>query len=238
MRRERISGLDVVLAGGSDREGGGDGPLVVILHGFGAPGDDLVSLWRVLYGYDGIPPSTRFAFPAAPLEVDPNWGGRAWWMIDVMALQMAMLQGRTRDLASNVPDGLPEARAQIISVVDELRTRLSPTKLILGGFSQGAMLSLDVALRKEVDAVVLLSTTLIAESEWLPLMQTKKSLPVFQSHGQQDPMLPFSAAEKLREHLTNAGLSVDWVPFRGQHEIPSQVLDRLAAFLTRQLVSK
>src|SRR5689334_1575442 len=113
MRREQIAGLDVVLAGGSDREGGGDGPLVVLLHGFGAPGEDLVPLWRVLYGYDGIPPSTRFAFPAAPLEVDPHWGGRAWWMIDVMALQSAILQGRTRDLATEVPPGLAEAREQI-----------------------------------------------------------------------------------------------------------------------------
>jgi phospholipase/carboxylesterase len=238
MRRQNISGLEVVLAGGTDREGGGDGPLVVLLHGFGAPGEDLVPLWRVLYGYDGIPPNVRFAFPAAPLQVDPNWGGRAWWMIDVMALQTAILQGRTRDLASEVPPGLAEARAQIFALVDELRTQLSPTKLILGGFSQGAMLSMDVALRKEIDAVVLLSGTLLAEREWLPLMPTKKSLPVFQSHGQQDPMLPFSAAEKLREHLTNNGIEVDWVPFRGQHEIPPQVLDRLAAFLTRQLVSK
>jgi phospholipase/carboxylesterase len=238
MRRESISGLDVVFAGGSDREGGGDGPLVILLHGFGAPGEDLVPLWRVLYGYDGIPPSTRFAFPQAPLEVDPNWGGRAWWMIDVMALQRAMLQGRTRDLANEVPAGLAEARAQIFSLVDELRTRLSPPKLILGGFSQGAMLSLDVALRSEVDAVVLMSGTLIAEREWLPLMPTKKSLPVFQSHGREDPMLPFSAAERLREQLTQSGIEVDWVPFRGQHEIPPQVLDRLAAFMTRQLVSK
>ena len=47
MRVETYGGLDVYVAGGPDREGGGNGPVVILLHGFGAPGDDLVSLWRM-----------------------------------------------------------------------------------------------------------------------------------------------------------------------------------------------
>ncbi|MBW2687113.1 MAG: hypothetical protein JRE19_14540, partial [Deltaproteobacteria bacterium] len=62
MREERFAGITVRLTGGEDREGGGDGPLVVLMHGFGAPGTDLVGLWRVL----GVPSSIRFAFPEAP----------------------------------------------------------------------------------------------------------------------------------------------------------------------------
>ncbi len=233
MRRQTMAGLDVVLTGGSDREGGGDGPVVVLLHGFGAPGDDLVALWRVL----DVPSTTRFVFPAAPLAIDEQWGGRAWWMIDVMALQSALAEGRMRDFAADVPPGLAEARAQIDSLLDEMAASLRPSRVVLGGFSQGAMLSLDVALRRAQppSAVVLMSGTLIAESEWLPLMPAKKSLAVFQSHGTHDPLLPFAAAERLRDHLTGAGLSVDWVPFRGQHEIPSPVLDRLGVFLSKIL---
>jgi phospholipase/carboxylesterase len=241
MRREKFAALDAVMAGGSDREGGGQGPLVVLLHGFGAPGEDLVPLWRVL----DVPSETRFIFPAAPLEIDPSWGGRAWWMIDVMALQMAIMNqrasldgtGRAREISAGVPDGLPEARALMMDFLDEVEARLKPPKLVLGGFSQGAMLSLDVALHraKPPDGVVLLSGTLLAEREWVGLMPARKSLPVFQSHGMQDPLLPFAAAERLRDHLTQSGLPVDWVPFRGQHEIPEQVLDRLGAFLTRTL---
>jgi phospholipase/carboxylesterase len=233
MRRERFAALDAVMAGGSDREGGGDGPVVVLLHGFGAPGEDLVPLWRVM----DVPEGTRFVFPAAPLEIDGEWGGRAWWMIDVMALQMAMMSGRARDLAIGVPEGLPEARAQMSAFLDEIDARLQPSKLVLGGFSQGAMLSLDVALHRpgKLDGLVLLSGTLLAESEWVARMPSRKSLPVFQSHGAHDPLLPFSAAERLRDLLTQAGIAVDWVPFRGQHEIPQPVLERLGAFLTRCL---
>jgi phospholipase/carboxylesterase len=204
-----------------------------MLHGFGAPGDDLVPLSRVL----DVPPGTRFVFPAAPHVVDPNWGGRAWWMIDVMAMQMAIMEGRMRSLAAEVPPGLAEARAQIDELLDELPSRFGTDRIVLGGFSQGAMLSLDVALRraKPPAAVALLSGTLLAEREWVPLMPAKKTMPVFQSHGTHDPLLPFAAAEALRDHLTAAGIPVDWVPFRGQHEIPAPVLQRLGSFLTRVL---
>src|SRR5262245_45871791 len=83
MKDAIIGGGRVKLAGGTDREGGGEGPLVVLLHGFGAPGDDLVPLFRQL----DVPRSVRFAFPEAPIDlgelVGPAYaGGRAWWMID------------------------------------------------------------------------------------------------------------------------------------------------------------
>ncbi len=88
MRRETLSGLSVTITGGTDREGGGDGPLVVLLHGFGAPGEDLVPLFRQL----NVPSEVRFAFPAAPVDLraklGPGYaGGRAWWMIDTAALE-------------------------------------------------------------------------------------------------------------------------------------------------------
>ena len=77
MRQEQWAGLEVCITGGLDREGSGDGPLVILLHGFGAPGDDLVALWRYLK----VPDDVRFMFTAAPLELDMGLGSsRAWWM--------------------------------------------------------------------------------------------------------------------------------------------------------------
>ncbi len=55
------------------------------------------------------------------------------------------------------------------------------------------------------------------------------------SHGQDDPLLPFSVAEGLRDALIARGIPVDWVPFRGGHGIPSSVVDGLTAFLRRVL---
>lgn len=229
MRIQTFGGLRVRLTGGDDREGGGKGPLVVLLHGFGAPGDDLASLWRVL----SAPQGTRFAFPEAPMELPGYGGGRAWWMIDLVELQTALQQGKVRDRTQEVPPGLAEARAGVVAMLDELEAALSPSHVVLGGFSQGAMLSCDVALRtaRKLAALVLLSGTFLAEAEWRPLMEKREGLPAFLSHGRADPMLPYAQSERLRDALVEAGLPVTWVPFGGGHEIPPGVLDALGQFL-------
>jgi phospholipase/carboxylesterase len=236
MKRERIAGLDVVLTGGTDRDGGGtNAPLVVLLHGFGAPGDDLVPLWRVL----GVPRETRFVFPAAPLETHmmPGVDSRAWWHIDMLAMQQAIERGELRDLTAEEPPGLAEAREKMDALLAELVRTHAPTKLVIGGFSQGAMLALDVALRAHAacDALVVLSGTLVAETVWVPRMKALAGRPIFQSHGSSDPILPFALAERLHEALVSAGAAVTFVPFRGGHEIPGPVLDRLSSFLSKVL---
>ena len=71
MREERLAGLQTVITGGTDGVGGGDGPVVVLLHGFGAPGAALVPLAGAL----PVPDGTRFVFPAAPLSLAPSFFG-------------------------------------------------------------------------------------------------------------------------------------------------------------------
>jgi len=234
MRQAKLGPLDVRITGGTDREGGGDGPLVVLLHGFGAPGTDLVPLWRAI----DVPSEVRWAFPAAPLSLGgmfPGMDSRAWWMIDVMALERAMAAGTHRDLSRDTPEGLPEARAQVIETLDALTEELSPSELVIGGFSQGAMLALDVALHDDraLAGLIHWSGTLLSEDVWKARMPAREGLPVLQSHGRLDPLLPFDMAERLRDLMVEAGLEVDFVPFRGGHEIPGVVLEHLQLLLRR-----
>ncbi len=229
MREERLGGLDAVITGGTDGSGGGDGPVIVLLHGFGAPGDDLVPLAQV-FGLPGV----RWVFPAAPLELPMGFGdARAWWMIDMARMQQAIDAGEERNLSREIPKGLAEARALVGGLLDDVEQKLGAKRIVLGGFSQGAMLSMDVALRgtRALAGVVLMSGTLLAETEWQPLMAARKGLRVFQSHGTRDPILPYELAERLRELLVAAGVRVDWVSFRGGHEIPRDVLVGVDKFL-------
>ena len=55
---------------------------------------------------------------------------------------------------------------------------------------------------------------------------------MFQSHGSDDPLLPFPIAEDLRKLMREAGMKVDWHPFRGGHGIAPEVLDALGPFLS------
>jgi phospholipase/carboxylesterase len=223
IERLDIAGLTTRVAG--------DGPLtVVLLHGYGAPGDDLVALAQ----YIAVP--ARYVFPEAPLALGGLYGdSRAWWMLDLARLEQELRTGAIRDRRAEVPEGLPPARAQLVAFLEQLEERyaIEPGQLVLGGFSQGAMLSLDVALHREVPpaALILMSGTLLAESVWQPLMTKLAGVPVFQSHGQHDALLPFSIAEILRDQLKTAGARVAWCEFHGGHEIPPAVLDGVATLV-------
>ncbi|MBM4359740.1 MAG: phospholipase [Deltaproteobacteria bacterium] len=223
-------GLTVRLTGGSDGNGGGEGPVVVLLHGFGAPGDDLVPLG------DRLGSRARCVFPAAPIALPSEYGpGRAWWNIDMVRLQMAMLTGQTRDMSREVPHGLAAAREKVVAMLAELRRELAigDAPIWLGGFSQGAMLACDVALRttESLAGVALMSGTLLCEDEWLPLMAKRAGMRALVSHGRQDPVLPFSIAMRLRAELERAGVDLRWVPFDGAHGIAPEVLETFASML-------
>lgn len=232
MRIEQFGDLRARVTGGTDGRGGGDGPVVVLMHGFGAPGDDLVPLAEEL----ALPRRIRFVFPEAPLVFDMGFGeSRAWWMVDLERMQRAIERGETRDLAKEVPEGLDLAREKMSLLLDRVAIDLGVpgTQLVLGGFSQGAMLACDVALRAErrLAGLILLSGTLVAESDWSALMPLRRGLRVFQSHGRLDPLLPFSLAERLRELMRASGMVVEWTDFQGGHEIPRSVLTRLGEFV-------
>lgn len=234
MREERIGGLRTRVTGGIDGKGGGRGPLVLLLHGFGAPGDDLLSLADVL----DVPTGTRFVFPEGPvpLSFGPR-DARAWWIIDMARIAADQAAGRIRDLSQEIPKGLAPVRETMLVFLKEVERHFNadPRKTILGGFSQGAMLSCDVMLRttQPYAGLIQLSGTLLATQEWAPLFPKRKGLPVFQSHGIQDEILPYVGGEQLRDTLTHAGLSVEWHSFRGGHEIPRTVLQRLGPFITK-----
>lgn len=230
MRRETYGGLQVQIVGGPDREGGGNGPVVILLHGFGAPGDDLVSLWRMLR----VPDTVRFVFPIAPLTLDDGLpGGRAWWMIDMDRIARELASGRGRDI-HGVPPGLAVAREHLLAMMDELDRQWGLDQVFIGGFSQGAMLACDAVFRtsRSFAGLIILSGSIMAKQEWQERWPTRKGLPVFQSHGTDDPLLPHETAVQLRDGLLSHGLPVVWHEFRGGHEIPLSVLERLGPFLT------
>jgi phospholipase/carboxylesterase len=236
MRTDTLGGLTVRLTGGTDGRGGGDGPVIVLLHGYGAPSEDLVPLADMLT----VPAGTRLVFPGAPLSIPLGYGdARAWWIIDMARIHADRAAGRIRDMSGEIPPGLVHARERMAALLEEMHHKLhaDPARTILGGFSQGAMLSCDVLLRSDrpYAGLIQLSGTLLAKHEWVPLLPKRKGLPVFQSHGTHDDILPYAMAERLHEEFVRAGLKVEWLPFRGGHELPEPVLRRLGFFITNIL---
>jgi phospholipase/carboxylesterase len=223
----------------------GESPrLVVILcHGFGAPGTDLVGLGpEVLARQPRLAGAVRFVLPEAPLSLAEYGmpGGRAWWMLDIEKLNAAILTGALRDLRNDHPPELPAVREQLIAVVDAMReqTGLPMSRIVLGGFSQGSVLAIDVSLRlpEPPGLLTVFSGTLLSEDEWRVLAANRGAMHVLQSHGYEDQILPFEAAEWLRDLLIESGCDVEFIPFRGPHTIPQAALLRFIERLSDLVV--
>ena len=237
MKLFSAGGLRVRATGGTDRDGGGTGPAVLLCHGFGAGGDDLVGLARVL----DVGAGTRWFFPEAPHPVDGGGDGRAWWPIDMVAMQLAIARGDARNLTGETPDGLEPAVRALTACIDELVASHGVVRsaLVIGGFSQGAMLTTEIALHappKTYAGLAVLSGTLLSRDRWVEAAATGAvGLHVLESHGRRDPILPFGGAEALAAMLRDAGAEVTFVPFAGQHEIPGVVMDALGSFCRARL---
>lgn len=224
LKKKQIAGLDVV-----ELPGDPGGATIVLFHGFGANAMDLVPLSGV---YRQSPKPT-WLFPNGPLEIPiaPGYSGRAWFPVDIESLQRALQRNDFEAVENAFPEELTQARERVERLVGELD--IPRSKLILGGFSQGAVLAVETALHgmEPVAALLIFSGTLICASAWKRLSHLHPKTPFFQSHGTHDPLLPLKKAEELAALLQEGGLKGSLHTFKGGHEIPQPILILLNAFL-------
>jgi len=205
-------------------------PTVLLLHGYGATAAD----WEPFTHTIAVPPSSRFVFPQAPettVPPDGPVGGRAWWRLD---LEGHLGSGsRLPDLSTTRPPGLTAAATRVRAILRGV-SRSPGGPIVLGGFSQGAMVASQIAFTTDepIAALVLLSGTPVDEQTWLQGLAVRRGLPVFMSHGRADNILPFASDERFHRELEAAGVKVTWFPFDGGHEVPKQVVDALNVFLS------
>jgi phospholipase/carboxylesterase len=237
----RLGGLNARIV--DDDDAGAPELVVVLCHGYGAPGDDLVSLApEILQHEPKLAARVRFVFPEAPLALDNvPFGGRAWWPIDMAQLQRRMAEGTAAAMMNDTPAGLAEARRLLLSLLDAVQqqTKLPLGRIVIGGFSQGAMLSTDVALRLDEPpaALVVLSGTLLSQDQWRAHAARRAGLTVVQSHGTRDPILPYAGARALEKLLVDAGLHVRFTTFSGGHGIDGAVVDAISDLVAEKLAS-
>jgi phospholipase/carboxylesterase len=211
---------------------------VVLCHGYGATGRDLVGLTQALgIVRPSLASRVVFLYPAAPLDLSDAGipFGCAWWPIDLDRLLNSPTPELLARFRTACPDGMADARAMLQKLLSEAGEAfgLKPSQFVLGGFSQGSMLAIDAALRMKDGpaALCILSGALINEAQWRELAANRPPLTVLQSHGRQDPILKFPQATALRDVLQETGHKVEFIAFDGYHEIPPQVVHRLAELL-------
>jgi len=211
-------------------EAEGDYPLVVMLHGFGDEGESYLDIGTFINR-----DKYRYVFPTAPMPV-PG-AGFGWFPLDATNF---------RDFAKRAAKG----RVQFNNLLNGLleRYNISAKRMVVGGFSQGGMLTLDGGLRyrdkdgNHLAGLIALSTLLPADdpATETELEETLKAAaankqPIFIAHGTNDPVIPFQAGETSRDMLEKVGANLEFYEFSGSHEITLDELERIRTFLLRVL---
>ena len=202
--------------------GGAPEQMVILAHGVGADGHDLIGLAPV---FAQALPNAFFISPDAPYPCDFAPFGRQWFSIGDRTAETMMAGVRA---TAPILDAF--ITAQLAAA------KLSEDKLALLGFSQGTMMSLHVGLRRgrAVAGILGYSGRLLAP-EVLPA-EIKVRPPVSLFHGDLDPLIPVEDMASAAKGLEAAGVSVETHVCRGlPHGINQEGIDGGIAFLKRVL---
>ena len=204
---------------------------IFMLHGYGASMNDLYGLADVITTKEEF----DWIFPNAPLPVDLGMAmeGRAWFPIDMQELERAMMSGSHRNFEDKCPNEFKTSINLAKVFIDSISKDYD--EIIIGGFSQGAMVSSHLCSYgfEKLKGLILFSGTLIAKDMLLDGLEVIKPVPFFQSHGKQDPVLSFAESMKLFELLKLNRFEGEFVPFDGAHEIPIAVIHKVKDYINR-----
>lgn len=194
--------------------------LVILCHGYGANGDDLIGLadqWRPLL------PTTVFCAPNAPEKAPLAPNGYQWFALGSLSREERAVGTR--------------AAAPILNAyIDQMLThyKIDDSRLALVGFSQGTMLSLEVGLRREsqLSGILGYSGALAAPERLVAEIRSRP--PIMLIHGDRDAMIPFTYMYEAVGALEAAGLKVEKHLCSGvAHGISPEGLQKGGAFLCR-----
>ena len=179
--------------------------LLVLHHGRGADERDLLGLADVL------DPRRRLhvVTPRAPLQL-PGSPGFHWYVVPRVGYPEQETFGEARAALTELHDALWE------------RTGLGPLETVLGGFSQGTVMSYALALDPDRPApagILAFSGFIPTVEGWTPEFADRRSLRAFVAHGRNDPVIDVGFARGARELLGAEGLAVEYHESDAGHSI-------------------
>ena len=214
--------------------------LVVLLHGYGADGNDLIELgaqWRqLLPGAAFVAPHAAAMIPGFPPGMG---GGRQWFALD--AYDPNLLRRDPQHSAAVFATMLSGAEQVAPALNDFLdaelaRHGLNGNRLALVGFSQGTMMSLHVGLRRAVAPACILGYSGAMLGADQLKQQIKSRPPIYLIHGDADDVVPVEALFAAVNGLNEAGCPARWHVSSGiGHGIAPDGLELGGAFLAESL---
>jgi phospholipase/carboxylesterase len=206
----------------SPASGGRARSLVVLVHGYGSNGDDLISLAPLV---QPLLPDAAFVAPNAPSRIPNLAEAYQWWPIRSFS---------TQERSAGAVAAAPAIDAFL---TEELaRLDLGNDRLLLIGFSQGTMMALHVGLRRErpVAGIIGFSGMLVADDLLAAEIQSRP--PILLVHGTADDVVPFRSLADAERNLKGVGVIVETHVSPGVgHTVGPDGLAAASAFARRVL---
>jgi phospholipase/carboxylesterase len=196
--------------------------LVILLHGYGSNGDDLISLARLI---QPALPQAAFIAPNAPSQIPRMAAAHQWWPIETFSMA---------ERAAGASAAAPVLDAFITHALED--ADLPSERLLIVGFSQGTMMALHVGLRRPepVAGIIGISGMLVAPERLQAEIRSRP--PVLLIHGTDDDVVPFGSMELASTALTSSGVPVDTYASPGVgHSVDQDGLAAATAFAVRAL---
>jgi len=205
--------------------GGTPRQLVILLHGYGSNGADLISL--APYWHQAVP-DALFLAPNAPEQIPGMPGAYQWWDLS------------TRDRASRAA-GAARAGPVLDAYIDQQLARygLTEAELVLVGFSQGTMMALQVGPRRERQLAGIVGYSgMLADVESLSRDAHTKP-PVLLIHGSADEVISTGSYHEAKNELERLGFDVGSHVSAGLgHSVDMAGLELGRDFVRRVLVER
>ncbi|MGB0181409.1 MAG: alpha/beta hydrolase [Candidatus Puniceispirillales bacterium] len=195
--------------------------LIVLLHGWGADGSDLIDLAPHLSARF---PHAVICAPDGPEPCTANPMGRQWFDLGVDATQID--EGPSR--------AFPGLQKLLQALMEQFH--ISASQLAVAGFSQGGMMALysGVRLTEAPGAIISIAGALLAPNQMAQALTAKP--PVLLVHGKDDQVVPFQAMDMAKMVLESNGISVETLACEGVgHGISDDGLNRLITFIEDHL---
>jgi len=206
--------------------------VVIFLHGYGADGNDLIGLAPMFA--QGLP-EAQFYAPHAPEPCEMSPFGRQWFSLANYDPNFLRRDPETMGaIYKAMLDGAREAAPTLNAFIDERLEEhgVTPDRMALVGFSQGTMMALHVALRRDdpFAAIVGYSGALVGRDVLAD--EIKSRPPVQLIHGVDDPVVPFEAMAAAEQGLKSVGVEAESMARPGlQHGIDPEGIVRGIEFL-------
>lgn len=201
---------------------------MIWMHGLGADGHDFAPIIPEL----DLPQTlaVRFVFPHAPMRpvtINAGMVMRAWY--DVLELG-----GGREDEA-----GVRASQILVEALIAREKSRGIPAdRIVLAGFSQGAVMALQTGLRHPerlagimaLSCYVPLARTLAAETT-----AANRDAPIFMAHGIYDDLIPVARARRSRDLLLGLGYGVEWREYPMPHSVSGEEVGDISRWLQEAL---